>query len=111
MSARLASGIWVAAYLTRLRQEAIAVYVTARGDPTAGAVAVKLATLDGRAVLWRRIFDPMADALTWTRMAEGPENEIDAQLRRERSRDPDLWVIEVEDRHGRHLLDQPGMAG
>ena len=24
--------------------------------------------------------------------------------------DPDLWVIEVEDREGRHPLDEPGLA-
>jgi hypothetical protein len=43
-------------------------------------------------------------------LAEGPEAEVDATLRRQRDRDPDLWVIEVEDRQGRTLLDQPGLA-
>lgn len=111
MNARLAAHVWVGAYLTRLRLAAIPVYVAAKGDPTAGAVAVKLATLDGRAQLWRRMFDPMAEARAWVRMAEGPESEIDAALARERGRDPDLWVIEVEDRQGRHLLDGEGMDG
>lgn len=111
MSARLATGIWVSAYLARLRQEAIPAYVIHRGDATAGAVVVKLATLDGRAALWQRIFDPLADSRAWTCLAEEPEPEIDARLARERGRDPDLWVIEVEDRRGRHLLDTPGMEG
>jgi hypothetical protein len=53
----------------------------------------------------------MAGTRAWARMAEGPEGEIDAALARERGRDPDLWVIEVEDRQGRHLLDAPGMEG
>ena len=35
---------------------------------------------------------------------------MDAALGRQRRFDPDLWVIEVEDRAGRHLLDQPGLA-
>lgn len=111
MSPRLAAHVWVGAYLTRLRLAAIPAYLVARGDPVAGAVAVKLATLDGRAQLWRRMFDPMAGTRAWARMAEGPEGEIDAALARERGRDPDLWVIEVEDRQGRHLLDAPGMEG
>ncbi|MGL5008763.1 MAG: DUF1491 family protein, partial [Paracoccaceae bacterium] len=31
-------------------------------------------------------------------------------LTRQRARDPDLWVIEVEDRAGRSLLDEDGLA-
>ena len=37
---RLASGIWVSAYLARLGLANIPAYVTARGDETAGAVLV-----------------------------------------------------------------------
>ena len=47
---------------------------------------------------------------TWIVLAEGPEAEIDAAADRQRRSDPDLWVIEVEDRQGRHLLDEPGLA-
>jgi len=111
MTPRLTADFWVAAYLARLRAAAIPVYVTARGDANAGAVAVKLATLDGRAALWRRLFDPGTNARQWICLTEGPESEIDAALNRERTRDPDLWVLEVEDRQGRHLLDGPGLDG
>jgi hypothetical protein len=38
-------------------------------------------------------------------LAEGAEAEMDAAIARQREFDPDLWVIEVEDRAGRHLLD------
>ena len=56
MSARLASGLWVSAYLTRLRLAEIAAYVTQKGDATAGAVVVKVATLDGQARAFQRSF-------------------------------------------------------
>jgi hypothetical protein len=111
MSARLASGVWVSAYLTRLRLADIAVYVAAKGDATAGAVIVKSATLDGRARAFQRSFDLAADARVWVVLAEGAEADVDALLARQRARDPDLWIIEVEDRQGRTLLDEPGLSG
>ncbi len=106
--ARLATGVWVSAYLARLQAEGIAVYVTARGDKTAGAVIVKLATMDGQAKAFQRSFDLMSGARAWVVLSEGPEAEVDAALARQRGFDPDLWIVEVEDRQGRHMLDTPG---
>jgi hypothetical protein len=111
MQPQLTADFWVHAYLTRLRLADIPAYVVARGDATAGAVMVKLATLDGQATLFQRLFDLMEDRRRWTVLAQGAEAEIDAQITRERARDRDLWVIEVEDRAGRHLLDEPGLDG
>ena len=107
---RLASEIWVQAYLARLRQEGIPAFVTARGDATAGAVLVKLNTLDGLAQAFQRSFDLATGDPGWVTLAEGAEADVDAALARQRGFDPDLWVIEVEDKSGRHLLDQPGLA-
>jgi hypothetical protein len=106
---RLTAEFWVQAYLARLRLADIPAFVTARGDATAGAVVVKLNTLDGAARAFARSYDA-AGARVWAPLAEGPEAEVDAALGRQRRYDPDLWVIEVEDRLGRHLLDEPGLA-
>jgi len=106
---QLTSGFWVAAYLTRLRLADIPAYVT-RGDETAGAVVVKVATLDGQARAFRRQFDLASDARVWVVLADGDEATVDALLARERARDRDLWVIELEDRAGRTLLDEDGLA-
>lgn len=108
---RLAAGLWVAAYLARLRAEAIPAYIVARGDGTAGAVVVKLNRLDGQAQAWHRVADSSGapGGHRWAVMAQGPEAAVDAALSRARGFDPDLWLIEVEDRAGRHLLDQPGL--
>lgn len=108
--ARLAAGLWVSAYLARLRLASIPAYVTARGDDTAGAVVVKLASLDGRARAFQRSVDPMSGARLWVVLAEGEEAAVDAVLSRARVRDRDLWVIEVEDRAGRTLLEEDGLA-
>lgn len=107
---RLATSLWVSAYLTRLELAHIPAYVLAHGDDTAGAVLVKLNTLDGKAVLFQRGFDLATGGRRWNILAEGAEAEIDAAADRQRGFDPDLWVIEIEDRAGRHLLDEPGLA-
>ena len=107
---RLTARFWVDAYLTRLRLQDIPAFVMAHGDDTGGAVLVKLATLDGRAVLFQRSFDLMTGDRKWVELASGAEAEIDETVTRQRSFDPDLWVIEVEDRQGRHLLDEPGLS-
>jgi len=106
---RLTARFWVDAYLARLGLAGIPAFVTARGDATAGAVIVKLNTLDGRATAFQRTWD-REGARIWAPLAEGAEAEVDAALERQRGFDPDLWIIEVEDRAGRHLLDQPGLA-
>ena len=107
---RLAAEFWVQAYLARLRLNDIPAFVVARGDDTAGAVLVKLNTLDGQARAFQRSFDLMTGARNWAILTEGDESEVDAAIARQRGFDPDLWVIEVEDRAGRHLLDEPGLA-
>ncbi len=107
---RLTAEFWVHAYLARLRALDIPAFVTAHGDDTAGAVLVKLNTLDGRAAAYQRSFDLMSGARKWDELVRGPEADVDATIARQRGFDPDLWVIEVEDRQGRHLLDQPGLA-
>ncbi len=110
MEPRLTSGFWVSAYLNRLRLAMIPAYVTAKGDATAGAVIVKVATLDGRARAFQRSFDLMADHRVWVVLAEGAEAEVDAALNRQKARDRDLWVIELEDKQGRTLLEEEGLS-
>lgn len=108
---RLTADFWVQAYLRRLSLWNIPAFVTAHGDDTAGAVLVKLNTLDGRAKAFVRQFDLETGGRTWQVLADGVETDVDASIAKQRSFDSDLWVIEVEDRDGRHLLDEDGLAG
>ena len=107
---RLASGIWVSAYLMRLQSQGVFAHIVHRGETTAGAVAVKLATMDGLASVFVRTLDGEGNRV-WSALVEhGPEAEADAAIARQRRYDRDLWVIEVEDPRGRHLLDEEGLA-
>lgn len=109
MTPRLAARVWIDAYLKRLDLEMIPAHIARKGDATAGAVLVKLATMDGRARLFQRSFDLITGERTWVVLAEGSEAEVEEAAWRQGSFDPDLWVIEVEDPKGRHMLDEPGL--
>jgi hypothetical protein len=109
---RLKSAIWVAAYLRRCQTAGVFGAVRRRGAEEAGAVFVKVATLDGNAMLYvpapqtvyddsrpiERIFTPMAPQPM-------PETSVEERLVKEIKFDPDAWVVETEDRAGRHFLD------
>ncbi|CAD0186441.1 hypothetical protein RUESEDTHA_03349 [Ruegeria sp. THAF57] len=106
---RLTADFWVHAYIARLRLQDIPAFVVAHGDDTAGAVLVKMNTLDGQAVAYQRSFDLMSGERKWVELSSGAEADVDQAIQRQRSFDPDLWVIEVEDRQGRHLLGEDGL--
>lgn len=107
---RLTARFWVDAYLARLRLQDIPAFVVSHGDDTGGAVLVKLNTLDGQALLFQRSFDLMSGERRWVTLASGAEAGVDEAVVRQRGFDRDLWVIEVEDRAGRHLLDEDGLS-
>lgn len=107
---RLTSEFWVQAYMRRLDLENIPAFVTTKGDLTAGAILIKLNTLDGNAQAFERSFDLQTGQRAWIVMIAGAEAEVDAAIQRQKSFDPDIWVIEVEEKQGRHLLDQDGLA-
>lgn len=107
---RLTTEFWVSAYLTRLRLQDIPAFVTSKGDLSAGAVLIKLNTLDGQAEVFQKSFDLITGARAWISLSKGKESDVDSAIKKQGGFDPDLWVIEVEDRAGRHLLDEPGIA-
>jgi hypothetical protein len=108
---RLTSGIWVSAYLRRCQVEGAFSAIVQRGAEEAGAIFIKIAHLDGRADL----YGPAPQSLiegefsadrAFTPVAVGvPESDIETRLARERRFDPDIWIVEVEDRAGRPFLD------
>ncbi|MEM1351216.1 MAG: DUF1491 family protein [Pseudomonadota bacterium] len=108
--ARLTARFWIDAYLARLRVHDISAFVVVHGDDTAGSVLVKINTLNGFAAVYQRQYDFASDGYLWEKVGEGEEREVDARIEHSRGQDPDLWVVEVEDRAGRHLLDEPGLA-
>jgi hypothetical protein len=109
---RLKSSIWVAAYLRRCQGEGVFGAVRKRGADEAGAVFVKLALMDGNAMLFTpapmsfyeeaRPEDRVFAASPPTPVAE---QVVEERLAREVKFDPDAWIVEIEDKAGRHFLE------
>ena len=110
---RLKSGIWVAAYLRRCQIEGADALLRRRGAEEAGAVFIKVSRLDGTA----EVFGPAPQsAFDEARPADrafspalktqpAPEADAEAYLVKQIKFDPDIWIVEVEDRAGRNFLD------
>ena len=109
---RLKSSIWVAAYLRRCQTEGIFGAVRKRGAEEAGAVFVKVALLDGNAMLYapapQTVYDESRPAERLFAPASPqpvPEQSVEERLAKELRFDPDAWIVETEDKAGRHFLD------
>lgn len=107
MEPRLRTELWVAAYIRRLNVLNIPAYVMRRGDDTSGSVIIKVAWLDGRACIWVPTYDLDGNRI-WTSALEASpaeEADADAYITRAGNRDPDIWVVEIENRAGEAHLD------
>ena len=109
---RIKSSIWVAAYLRRCQTEGIFGAVRRRGAEEAGAVFVKVAHLDGNAMLYGPAPQTVYDERRPTERIFIPaspqpvsEQSVEDRLAREIRFDPDVWIVETEDRARRHFLD------
>ena len=114
---RLKTALWVAAYLRRCQVEGIAAVVRRRGAEDAGAVFIRIDRLDGTSDLFGPAPQSEVDAARDTDRAfapslmerPAPDAAVEAYLTREIKFDPDVWIVEAEDRAGRNFLNLVGM--
>jgi hypothetical protein len=107
MEARLKTGLWIRALIRRCDLAAVATAVVARGDGDSGAVLLKFnAREDGCSVLAQaRTPDGELIWMRATGAAPVAETDADTYIARQRQRDPDLWVVEIETGSPSTVLD------
>lgn len=102
---RLKSGLWASALVRRAETAGAMAFIVAKGDGDAGTCLIKVNTLDGQAYMLSSSTD-MDGSRVWFRSASAEERDLDTKINKRRDMDPDLWVIEIEDRAGRHFLTE-----
>jgi hypothetical protein len=109
MEARLKTGLWVQALIRRCDLNAVAVAVAAKGDADAGAVLLKFFDRETGCQVLAQARAPQG-GLVWMRATGASpvaEADADAYIARQRRRDPDLWVVEIETAVPAAVLDRP----
>lgn len=103
----LSSDLWVSALIRRAQIEGAYATVVKTGDPRAGSVIVKAYDTSTRtARLFTEAFGTDGDRLWIQPVTSDSESDLDAYIARQRGYDPDVWVVEIEDRQGRHFITE-----
>jgi hypothetical protein len=104
---RLKAGIFVRATIRRAQVAGASAFVVRSGAEEAGAVILKIARLDGTVQVLNQTRDGKGN-LVWAQPLGGWTDEARAQVwcDRQVTFDPDLWILEIEDRQGRAFVDE-----
>lgn len=105
----LHTDVWASALIRRAELGGASAFVTRKGDVRGGDVLVKVSTLDGKARLYTTARDGEGE-LIWLDLSAGSlgddERAVDDYARKRSGRDPDLWIVEIEDKEGRTFLTE-----
>jgi hypothetical protein len=110
---RLPTHLWVMAEVRRCGTEGIPVVVARRGERVGGMVLLRLNRLEAGSLLLNEARDLEGGRLGWMPALQGrlvPDAEAQSYIDRAVKRDPDLWVVEIEDRLGRNPFEGRTLA-
>lgn len=104
---RLKAGIFVRALIRRVHVAGASAFVVRSGMEEAGAIILKIAKLDGQVLVLNQTRDAKGD-LVWAQPLGGWSEEARANswCAKQVNFDPDLWIVEIEDREGRAFVDE-----
>ena len=104
---RLKAGIFVRALIRRAEVAGAQAYVVRKGSEEAGAIFIKIARLDGTCTVLNQAVAGDGERV-WARpLGEScDEPRAAAYFAKQQRFDPDLWIVEIEDREGRAFVDE-----
>jgi hypothetical protein len=104
---RLKAGIFVRALIRRAEVNGASAFIVRTGAQDAGAVILKVSKLDGTVQVLNQTRDGTG-ALVWAQPLGGWTSDARASewCDRQVTFDPDLWIVEIEDREGRAFVDE-----
>ena len=108
MIPRLKAGIFVRATIRRAEVAGAAAFVVKKGSEEAGAILLKIARLDGTCMVLSQARRGEGE-LVWVKPLGDSADDAaaSAYFEKQMRYDPDLWIVEIEDRAGRTFVDEP----
>jgi len=97
----------VRALIRRAEVAGASAFIVRKGAEEAGAVILRLSRLDGTALVLNQV--RLGDGrLAWAKALGdwGAESTAQAWCDKQVKFDPDLWILEIEDRQGRAFVDE-----
>lgn len=107
MDDRIPTDVWVTAHIRQCATKGVPVYVTHKGALAAGTVIVKIVMRGKGCRLLNQSRDPDGNP-GWMDVYEDgvvDESRADQYIQRAVGRDPDVWVVEVEDMTGQNPFE------
>ena len=104
---RLKAGIFVRALIRRVEVNGASAFVVRSGSEEAGAIILKVSKLNNQVLVLNQARNAKGE-LVWAQALGGWSEDARAQAWCEKqvSFDPDLWIVEIEDREGRAFVDE-----
>ncbi|MGE3770001.1 MAG: DUF1491 family protein [Bdellovibrionales bacterium] len=97
----LPTHVLVSATLKNALTAGVFMTIVHRGDPDRGTLYVKVDDRQGSVKLYQQIFDGTRQGF----VVHSEGDAVDAAIARTVDIDPDVWVIDVEDKEGRLWFD------
>jgi hypothetical protein len=105
---RLKAGLFVRALIRRVEVAGAQAYVVRKGIEESGAILIKISRLDGTSTVLSQARRGEGE-LVWVKPLGDVVDDAAASawFDKQMKFDPDLWIVEIEDREGRAFVDEP----